>query len=62
MIKGKTNCYLSKKDRKKSKYFIKKNLKISFLILGKGDTISFKFLPRLVLDFVFLTLMISAVK
>ena len=43
----------SQKRQKKIQIFFFKNLKISFLILGKGDTISFKFLPRLVLGFVF---------
>ena len=54
MIKGKTNCYLSKK-RKKKPMFLKKSV--------KGDALSFVFLPRLVREIVFfLTLMVAAVK
>ena len=53
MIKGKTNCYLSKK-RKKTPMFLKKSV--------KGDALSFMFLPRLVREIVSLTLMVAAEK
>ena len=55
MIKGKTNCYLSKKRKKKTPMLFKKSV--------KGDALSFMFLPRLVREIVFfLTLMVAAVK